>query len=361
MRPVLFASLSLTLIFAACGSTTSTGGGTTDTAEDVTGTDAVANDTLPDVTGTDAITNELPQVDALPDSITDTPDIVGTDAISNDVGPDVAPDVPEVNNGCCQDDTQCPKGSVCIPGVECVPLPKTGECWKDGDCKSGKCEGAFACPCTADCSTAWSVGKCSDNVGSCCGGTKGGCLNSETCVLGASQCKPSVVKAGDCWSDQDCKIGTCQGASVCPCGAMCLVADKLGTCVDKPNGCCANGTSCASGESCVHGPDKCKAQAELKTGECWIDSDCPVGTGTCKGTNVCPCGAMCFVADKAGTCTKQPDTCTTVDPTSFGMCDMVIGYVFDGKTCTLASGCGCGKQCNAVFATLVACQTACGI
>jgi hypothetical protein len=142
---------------------------------------------------------------------------------------------------------------------------------------------------------------------------------------------------------------------------MCIVADKMGTCVDnvKPGGCCANGALCASGETCAHGPDVCKSQAQLGKNQCWADSDC-VG-GTCSGVNACPCGAMCLIADKPGTCTSNPATCTTVDPLSFGLCDMVIGVVFDGKSCVMASGCGCGKQCAAVFTDLASCQKACGI
>ncbi len=358
MRRISLGSLAFSLVLSACGSNAGTDGGTADAAADVSGTDA-AVDVLVDAAGTDAVGNELPQVDAVADSANDGADAGPGDTATNDVGPIDVPITPDVDNGCCQNDKACPANTLCIPGKDCVPLPKVGECWKDGDCKSGKCEGAFVCPCTADCSVGWLVGKCSDNAGTCCGGDKGGCLNSEQCVISKSQCKPQANIGGQCWSDVDCKIGTCQGASVCPCGAMCLVADKMGSCVDKPGGCCANGTSCAAGESCVHGPDKCKSQAELKAGQCWIDSDCAKGTGTCKGANVCPCGAMCLVADKAGTCTTQPDSCPTVDPNSFGLCAMVVGYVFDGKTCVTASGCGCGKQCNQVFATMVACQAAC--
>ncbi len=365
MRLLLLVSFLVTGLVSACGTTTSSDGGngtdaTADVGSDVAGTDAV--DAGPDAV-TDAIGNELPLVDTTPDvadtAQTDVAFDTGFDSFVLEMPPaDTAPDV--FNNGCCQSDSECPKGTLCIPGKLCVPVPPTGSCWNDADCASGKCENPKVCPCTADCSFSYIFGKCSDNAGSCCGGDKGGCLSDEVCV-GDQVCKPAVIPDGSCWSDADCKVGTCDGASVCPCGAMCIVADKLGKCVDnvKPGGCCANSASCAVGESCVHGPDVCKSKVLLGKGQCWNDSDC--AAGTCTSVNACPCGAMCLIADKPGTCTTPPLTCTTVNPSSFGACDMVLGIVFDGTSCVYASGCGCGNQCGAIFADLATCQKACGI
>ncbi len=368
MRTLFFGSLFSLLILAGCGTAASADGGNADAAIDAAATDTadVAGDAVPDSVS-DAASAELPLTDVPDAAQTDaSTDAATTDATAVDVWWPDAPDAPDViSNGCCQTDSQCQIGgskNICIPGKDCVPPAPTGKCWFDSDCKSGKCQNAAVCPCTADCSYSYSFGTCSDNLGSCCGGDKGGCTSSEICIDSAHICKPSGVTTGTCWTDTDCKVGTCQGATICPCGAMCAVADKKGTCVDnvKPGGCCnKNGGVCATGESCAGG-SMCESKAVLSNTQCWNDSDC-LGGGTCSGVNVCPCGAMCLVADKPGTCSTAPTTCTTVDPTSFGLCDMVIGVVFDGKSCVTASGCGCGKQCAQVFTDLATCQKACGI
>ena len=348
MSRFLVIFLATTALLAGCDTAADNGtNGSADAADDVAGTDAT----------NDAAGNELPLVDASADAVlTDAASDVAVDA-GPDASTDVGPDIP--NNGCCQNDLACPKGSICIPGKNCVAPAPTGKCWFDGDCKSAKCENPLVCPCTADCSFNYSFGTCSDNPGSCCGGDKGGCLTGETCVQDSHICKASAVAPGSCWSTADCKTGACQGAIVCPCGAMCKQGDKLGTCQDvKPGGCCKVDSDCASGEECANHA-MCKAKTLLGKGQCWSDADC--GGGTCAGVNVCPCGAMCLVADKPGTCSSGPTTCTTVDPGSFGLCAMLIGVVFDGKSCVSASGCGCGTQCSAVFADLASCQKACGI
>ena len=342
---------AIAVLVAACGSTAVGEDAAGDAAVDVSGTDAAIDSDLPptdavqDAQVPDGIGNDLAPIDAANDT--------GWDA-----GPDIAPDT--FNNGCCQDNSTCAKGSICIPGKDCVPAAPAGKCWFDSDCKSGKCENANVCPCTADCSFSYVFGTCSDNPGSCCGGDKGSCTSSEVCIASAHICKPSGIQAGTCWTNDDCKVGTCEGASVCPCGAACALADRMGTCVGNvaPGGCCnTNGGVCASGESCANG--NCKPKNKLPGGMCWNDSDC--GGGTCSDVNVCPCGADCFAADTPGTCGYGPTSCTTIDPSSFGVCQMVIGYVFDGKTCVLASGCGCAPKCNAVYPSLATCQKSCGI
>lgn len=179
------------------------------------------------------------------------------------------------------------------------------------------------------------------------------CFEGKACVS-------SKLSLGECWHSSDCGPGqACQGAYVCPCNADCFAVDKPGTCAGGPGGCCSDAKGCASGSTCAGGGTNkiCKSQAELSPGGCWADADC-MG-GTCKGANVCPCGAMCLVADKQGSC--GAGACTTVDPNSFGACDMIVGVVFDGKACVYASGCGCGKACASVFKDLSSCQVACGM
>jgi hypothetical protein len=78
---------------------------------------------------------------------------------------------------------------------------------------------------------------------------------------------------------------------------------------DAGSGCCYTDEHCGNGQECLAGacnatsqPGVCKSTAGLATGQCWRDSDCPSATGTCRGVGVCPCGSLCLVADKLGTC-----------------------------------------------------------
>jgi hypothetical protein len=78
---------------------------------------------------------------------------------------------------------------------------------------------------------------------------------------------------------------------------------------DAGTGCCYLDQHCASGQACVGGacsagsqPGVCKPTAGLAPRQCWRNSDCPSTTPTCQGVSVCPCGSMCLVADKPGTC-----------------------------------------------------------
>jgi hypothetical protein len=78
---------------------------------------------------------------------------------------------------------------------------------------------------------------------------------------------------------------------------------------DAGSGCCYTDEHCGNGQECVGGackstsqPGVCKPTAGLAAGQCWRNSDCPPTTPTCQGVSVCPCGSLCLVADKPGTC-----------------------------------------------------------
>ncbi|MDI3286039.1 hypothetical protein [Polyangium sp. 15x6] len=86
-------------------------------------------------------------------------------------------------------------------------------------CMSGKWE----CPeGTVDISTCPGLDQCCQ--------TTSNCPLVATCVM--NRCKEKVLLP-KCWSDADCLGGTCDGASVCPCGQMCFNPDTPGTCVPK--------------------------------------------------------------------------------------------------------------------------------
>lgn len=265
--------------------------------------------------------------------------------------------------GCCGSDVDCAKGSVCIADKKVCKSQaelQPGQCWSGADCGGGEaCTGAQVCPCGAACFAPDKPGKCEEIKPGCCGAAGGTCATGFTCVEGPDVCvKDFSAPAGQCWSNTDCPGGTCKGANICPCGAQCLVADKPGTCESGVSGCCGADTDCGPGQKCV--PDKKVCKPTPPPGQCWNDGDCGGGQ-VCEDEFVCMCGALCGpMADKPGAC-AAPAACTQVDPASFGMCGAIVGWVFDGKSCVLASGCGCADKCAAVFKEEVACKQACGL
>lgn len=200
-------------------------------------------------------------------------------------------------------------------------------------------------PCTADTCNS-KTGKCEFPVllgSSCDDGNP--CTAGDTCIdaSGVGKCSPGKSMPG--CGQGGCSVGTSADAP-CPAGEFCKLPDGqcsgTGTCKAPPqvcmtvympvcgcngktygNTCEANGSGqnwgakgeCAGGStpdgSCCKADSECKSNAcagticvngdGLKSGQCWTTSQCPAGT-TCQGANVCPCGAMCFAADKPGTC-----------------------------------------------------------
>ena len=126
------------------------------------------------------------------------------------------------------------------------------------------------------------------------------------------------------------------------------------------------------------GPGCCKTDADSKAGVCantmckksaaplcWTDSECPKN-GMCIGAQICACGNNCFAPDKGGKCSTGPigggaSKCKTINPSGYGLCDMLMGYGFDGKACVTVSGCGCkGTTCEGIYKTQAACDKECG-
>jgi hypothetical protein len=65
-----------------------------------------------------------------------------------------------------------------------------------------------------------------------CDDASGSRCYAASCVAeGEGKCE-FPAPAGMCWTAADCAPGqTCQGATICGCGAVCLIADEPGTCV----------------------------------------------------------------------------------------------------------------------------------
>lgn len=108
--------------------------------------------------------------------------------------------------------------AACLAAMDGVSVDTTGEC-----------PGPVMCP-TED----PSEGCCYDN--SDCGGGPGGGF-AMRCAGADCSADPVVAGVcleragrGECWSDADCRFGTCTGAVICPCGAICEVPNTPGTC-----------------------------------------------------------------------------------------------------------------------------------
>ena len=262
--------------------------------------------------------------------------------------------------GCCAEDADCGPGLTCSPigAGSCQPAPAPGACWKDADCGEGLlCEGAFACPCNADCAEPDQAGTCVAPLYGCCQ-DDGGCEGDLVCAtFGAGSCLQSPAP-GKCWKDGDCAPSEkCTGASACPCNADCADEDVQGTCEPKlEDGCCFSVDDCEGGMLCVgQGSDPGQCVESAAPGQCWSDADCGDGE-TCAGAVAVSC--LVNTPSVPGHCEKQT-ACQTIDPASFGVCAKVIGVVFDGAKCVTASGCGCNDLCDYVFETVDACQQAC--
>jgi len=281
----------------------------------------------------------------------------------------------------CQSDGDCGVGRYCDlvldreGGVSgsCAPLPED-KCVRDADCGDGNrcvilaCPACFPCPCFGTCAP-WTA-PCSADAdcekGVCIGGvcvtgpgctTEDDCPSYEHCANGTC-----VLDAGRCWDDADCEEDeACSGARICPEGALCILADEPGKCVAAGPVLCASDADCAAGTYCQWSCDGsaggtgCTATCQpLADGICVKDADCD-GDETCvKGP--CP---LCVNCPCFGVCEATATACTAVQPGSHGLCEMVLGYVFDGQQCVLESGCSCGSDCDAFFGSLEACKKAC--
>jgi hypothetical protein len=165
-----------------------------------------------------------------------------------------------------------------------------GGCWTSYDCGLRTCQGAVVCPCGAQCAEMDQPGKCVP-PGGCCQ------KDDECGDAGSARCVGNVCHAATgCWLDSDCTMNkTCLGELLCPCGQPCYTAEHPGAC-----GCCASASDCPDTIKWVCSSGRCLDRT-IPTG-CWNDAMCPP-PGKCTGAIICPCGAVCGIADTPGTCT----------------------------------------------------------
>jgi len=216
---------------------------------------------------------------------------------------------PEPVPGCCNSDDDCGKGTQCVGDV-CETIPAPGKCWSDADCAPGEqCWGKITCPCMAQCFAASKPGECIEPA-------KPACYADSDCGF-LQEC--SIIN--DCCSPPGCDLGG-------PCPAVCV---PCGECVDLVSECFED-SQCPAGQIC------------------FLDSWCPA----CVYSNP-PCKAPCYAVGK---CVPPEPVCKKIDPASYGLCKMLLGFGFDGKQCVSVGGCGCG-DCNGIFKSLDECKKAC--
>lgn len=155
------------------------------------------------------------------------------------------------SNGDCRGGTYCAKPvGMCGGSGMCAAIPRACPdvyapvCGCDGNTYGNGCEAASAAMNIRDtgecdprsCDMRPSASCCYDDA-DCAGGgsVRGRCVN-ERCEDGIQGTCVGGLGAGQCWEDSDCpddpegRPQRCTGQSICPCGALCIIADHPGTC-----------------------------------------------------------------------------------------------------------------------------------
>lgn len=114
-----------------------------------------------------------------------------------------------------------------------------------------------------------------------------------------------------------------------------------------------------TGSDCVTVPEDTDfGLCELLLGWGYNGSSCVPYSG-------CSCEPFCHAffgspAECDAACAPAPDGCNPDAATAdYGPCRLVLGYAFDGVECVLISGCSCEPHCDSIHPTEVECETRC--
>ena len=267
----------------------------------------------------------------------------------------------------CNNNTDCPVGTVCIEvgnvlPTDCTapsnvgdPCDDTDDCVAGLTCDGNTCKASFggACSSGSQCLS----GTCANNLCDC--GTDGNpaCTTAgESCIGG--ECKPQSGVGDECDTNDtdDCDQNlTCDG-NICKAsfGEACSNNNQClsGTCTNNLCDCGTDGNpACTTaGESCIGG--ECKPQSGAGE-ECDTDDNNDCESGECNGI-VCACTSNDECTDPNQTCVGpscvpfpgENGTCDDSDDCiqSTGFCDS--GNDQCGvQTCTANTDCNTGFTC----------------
>jgi hypothetical protein len=169
----------------------------------------------------------------------------------------------------------------CLTDADCGGLAPAVNCVGDWWCEEAEC--VFHCSATTACALDTDCAEWETCVVPLVFGDDG---TPTQCVIGVPPCGTGVcaLKDGSCWTDGDCaNEEACEGAIVCPPGALCLMADRAGTCA----------AGCTDAEVCDNGlDDDCDGLVDegCETG-CTSDGQCGYGQ-FCELQTICPPCAM---------------------------------------------------------------------
>ncbi|MCA9582641.1 MAG: hypothetical protein KC416_12660 [Myxococcales bacterium] len=111
----------------------------------------------------------------------------------------------------------------------------------------------------------------------------------------------------------------------------------------------------------------CEAQDATGTGLCEAFFGYAWNGFACTGLSGCSCegadcgktfGSQSECEQAYGQC-FETDPCDAQDAGGTGPCQAIVGYVWDGKSCTSSSGCTCtGKDCDSIYQDAASCEAA---
>lgn len=267
-----------------------------------------------------------------------------------------------------------------VPSVRDVPLPPTDRvaprtCTRSSDCRPGEtCSGGEGCGIPWTCGPA--LGRpCTDDLSPFCACDGQTFFGSSTCPdrpyahRGPCEMPPPPIDAGP---PPGCPL---PDGRVCPVGQMCPL-DRCTVCFCAPDGSlrCTGGAcppdsgvvrACQSNADCggalCMGPEGCGTRWTCATGPvgctadlspfCGCDGQTFYGSSSCPGRTYAHRGP-CATAD-AGV------TCAAMDARGEGLCDLFLGFAWNGNTCVGQSGCRCvGADCARLFRDPMSCVAA---